>query len=175
MIVAKRYQGEKHFLTEFVQPNTASVITLLGRIQKMPGDFAANCLNWVRSNIEYPNGNAECVDWHYYEAFRIKGPNGQREVLRTKWATDFWQFPAETMSLKMGDCEDGSILLCSLLRHEYSEQDVFVTIGRFENMGHAWVTLQGQVFETSPCGGGGIYEEKYPYVAYYRFNDQVVY
>jgi transglutaminase-like putative cysteine protease len=176
MIVSKRYPGERHYITEFVQPGTASVVELAARIANMPGDFAMNCLRWVKQRIQYPSGpgGTECVDWHYYEAFRVFDEDGQRKVLAQRWATDFWQFPAETLSLKMGDCEDGSILLCSLLRTRVSEEDVFVTVGRHQWEGHAWVTYLGNVLETSPCGGDGLYKEVYPYAPNYRFNDILV-
>ena len=55
---------------------------------------------------------------------------------------DFWQFSNETIQLKTGDCEDFSILLCSLLRSNGWETDsVYVIVGKQNNQYHAWVRL----------------------------------
>lgn len=55
---------------------------------------------------------------------------------------DFWNFPQETLRDFIGDCEDTSILLASILRNKLSENNVYVTIGYFDNFGHAWVTIR---------------------------------
>ena len=55
---------------------------------------------------------------------------------------EYWQFPNETIQLNTGDCEDFSILLCSLLRSNGWETDsVYVIIGAQNNMYHGWVRL----------------------------------
>ena len=55
---------------------------------------------------------------------------------------DFWQFSNETIQLETGDCEDFSILLCSLLRSNGWETDsVYVVVGEQNNQYHAWVRL----------------------------------
>ncbi|TRO46280.1 transglutaminase domain-containing protein [Candidatus Bathyarchaeota archaeon] len=56
--------------------------------------------------------------------------------------SDFWQFSNETIQLKTGDCEDFSILLCSLLRSNGWETDsVYVIVGKQNDQYHAWVRL----------------------------------
>jgi transglutaminase-like putative cysteine protease len=58
---------------------------------------------------------------------------------------DYWQFPSETIRLGHGDCEDFALLLCSLLRAAgWPAEDVFVIlgIGRFEEVGHAYLTTR---------------------------------
>lgn len=177
MIVQKRYQGERHYINEFVQPRNASVVLLANQIAAQPGNFAQNCLKWVKSNMEYPlgqRGNMEYVDWHYTEAFRVVGKSGEVYPLEQRWAAEFWQFPAETIGMKVGDCDDLSILLCSLIRSREPGANCFVTVGVYNGLGHAWVSYNGIVFEPSPCSGDGIYPETYPYIPSYRFNEETL-
>jgi len=55
---------------------------------------------------------------------------------------DFWQLPQETLILRTGDCEDFSILLCSLLRaNGWSANDVYVVVGENDGSRHAWVKI----------------------------------
>ncbi len=57
-------------------------------------------------------------------------------------ASDYWQFPIETIECGTGDCEDLSILLCTLLRASgVPQDDVYVVIGAREgtNEYHAYV------------------------------------
>jgi hypothetical protein len=55
---------------------------------------------------------------------------------------DYWQFPNETMQLRTGDCEDFSLLLCSLLRADgWSPDSVYVIVGEQNNQYHAWVKV----------------------------------
>ena len=58
-----------------------------------------------------------------------------------RWGRDYWQTPEETLSYRTGDCEDFSILLCSLLRaYGIDAQQVYVALGvDGENDGHAFV------------------------------------
>ncbi len=58
-----------------------------------------------------------------------------------RWGRDYWQTPEETLSYRTGDCEDFSILLCSLLRaYGIDAQRVYVALGvDGENDGHAFV------------------------------------
>jgi predicted transglutaminase-like cysteine proteinase len=54
---------------------------------------------------------------------------------------DYWQSSEETLKLHMGDCEDFSILLCSLLRaYGIDPAQVFVALGDDgEGEGHAFI------------------------------------
>ena len=55
---------------------------------------------------------------------------------------EYWQFSNETMQLETGDCEDFSILLCSLLRSNgWSTDNVYVVVGEQNGQYHAWVRL----------------------------------
>jgi len=56
--------------------------------------------------------------------------------------SDYWQLPKETLQRGTGDCEDFSILLCSLLRaNGWSANDVYVVIGEKGESCHAWVKI----------------------------------
>jgi hypothetical protein len=61
--------------------------------------------NWVADNIDY-------------------------ESDQQRWADDYWQTPEETLSYRTGDCEDFSILLCSLLRaYGIDAERAYVALG----------------------------------------------
>jgi transglutaminase-like putative cysteine protease len=93
---------------------------------------------------------------------------------------DFWQFSNETIQLETGDCEDFSILLCSLLRSNGWETDsVYVIVGEQNNQYHAWVRLiwNDIQYNIEPQGSGFdmiigdvTYLSGYQAVCY--FNDQ---
>jgi hypothetical protein len=61
---------------------------------------------------------------------------------KERWGKDYWQTPEETLAYRTGDCEDYSILLCSLLRaYGIDAQRVYVALGvDGEDDGHAFVT-----------------------------------
>jgi hypothetical protein len=47
-----------------------------------------------------------------------------------RWGEDYWQTPEETLPYRTGDCEDFSILLCSLLRaYGIDAERVYVALG----------------------------------------------
>jgi len=58
-----------------------------------------------------------------------------------RWGKDYWQTPEETLSYRTGDCEDFSILLCSLLRNYGIEAErVYVALGVDDGEdGHAFL------------------------------------
>jgi transglutaminase-like putative cysteine protease len=58
-----------------------------------------------------------------------------------RWGKDYWQTPEETLAYRTGDCEDYSILLCSLLRaYGIDAQRVYVALGvDGQDDGHAFV------------------------------------
>lgn len=59
---------------------------------------------------------------------------------------EYWQFPAETISRGLGDCEDTSNLLCSLLRNF---TDAYVALGGYRGLGHAWVEAGHAILEST--------------------------
>ena len=93
---------------------------------------------------------------------------------------DYWQLAKETLSLGTGDCEDFSILLCSLYRAiGWDANQVYVVIGEKDGMYHAWVKLDVDVVgwqNIEPQAGGlntfvGDFLSLSDYTAKYNFND----
>jgi predicted transglutaminase-like cysteine proteinase len=94
--------------------------------------------------------------------------------------SEYWQLPIETLSLGTGDCEDFSILLCSLYRAiGWNENEVYVVVGEKEGMYHAWVKLNVDIIgwqNIEPQAGGlntlvGDFLSLSDYTAKYNFND----
>lgn len=169
--VKRRFGNELWDIRQFVQPATPGVVRLVAKLPAEKAAFIQAAWSWVVNNIKYPPGPPDKSDRHYREAFLP--PATARSV-----TYDYWSFPAETLALGIGDCEDASILLCSILRHRLGPEEVLVTIGEFNGFGHAWVTVGGLVLETTPPPQGATgyraLPEGRPYIPLLRFNDQVV-
>jgi hypothetical protein len=106
----------------FITPKDTSVIDLRNEILQDSIAFLTpdwmKFRDWVGNKIEYRSDS------------EIHG-----EI-------EYWQFSNETIQLETGDCEDFSILLCSLLRSNGWETDsVYVIVGEENNQYHAWVRL----------------------------------
>ncbi len=92
---------------------------------------------------------------------------------------EYWQFANETLQLETGDCEDFSILLCSLLRaNGWDSSSIHVIIGEQNDQHHAWVRLlyDGRQYNIEPQGTGfdiviGDYLNLSGFEAIYFFND----
>lgn len=172
-LVSKRYPGEQTDLTSFVQPHLPAVQSLAMSLPSK--DFVRNCWNWVVTNIKYPrldlpfNRKIEVAN----KAMAVGRIIGQSSPLLGSGSEDFWEFPAETLVLGEGDCEDTSILLCSLLRTRIPADEVSVTVGTYDGYGHAWVKYGNLLLETTK-GVTNTRPESYPYEAYVRFNDEMV-
>lgn len=72
--------------------------------------------NWVADNIDYMSDEE-------------------------RWGGDYWQTPEQTLFYRTGDCEDFSILLCSLLRaYGIDAEQVYVALGEDgQGEGHAFL------------------------------------
>ncbi|MGD2248553.1 MAG: transglutaminase domain-containing protein [Candidatus Methanofastidiosia archaeon] len=90
---------------------------------------------YVRKEIEYvTEGNPKKYSY-------------PRSFLRHKY--DFWQLPSETIQWRKGDCEDVSILLCTMMRAAgVSPDNVRVVVGLLRTEegeilgGHAWIEFK---------------------------------
>lgn len=146
----------------FITPNDPSVIALRDEILKdsiavLTPDWM-KFRDWVGNRIEYRFDS----DIH-----------GEKE---------YWQFANETILLETGDCEDFSILLCSLLRSNGWETDsVYVVVGEQNSQYHAWVKLiwNDLQYNIEPQGSGFdvlvgdmTYLSGYQAICY--FNDQEI-
>ena len=176
-----RYPGEELDIRELVQPESYSVKTVMSRVYN-PGltidQSIMRCWQFVCQEIDYPPGG----DWHRREAFPTRGLFSRSLVSQS--TPDFWSFPYETLSLGIGDCEDTSILLCSMLRNFRGANEVDVAMGYYDrphpSLGHAWVTINrlGQRYVLEPTLRNAlatIYQvtEAPPYLPYIRFNDML--
>lgn len=167
-VVRKRLPGEEWDVRQFVTPNAPGVARVEAQLPAGEREFVAAAWRWVAENIRYPEGPPDVEDEHYFAAFRGRTRRRYRVY-------DYWSFPAETLATGVGDCEDASFLLASILRRRLPDTRVFVTVGLFDNYGHAWVTVDGLVLETTPGLPSYVAaREQFPYAAFFRFNDTVV-
>lgn len=103
----------------YITPEDSIVEQTLDNILKNPiiPDWI-EIRDWIGNNIEY------------------KYDNDVHEI------SEYWQLPRETLSLRTGDCEDFSILLCSLYRAVgWDNDEVYVVLGEKDEYHHAWVKL----------------------------------
>ena len=158
--VPRSFSDKPELVKLFVTPREPSLVALKNELLEEGlinvKDWVA-LRNWVGNNIQYKYDD----DVH-----------GVR---------DYWQFGKETVALKTGDCEDFSILLCSLLRAAgYSPDDVYIVIGKNRNGYHAWVKINlGSLgwYNIEPQENGlatGAVDllTLSEYQAIYQFNDQ---
>lgn len=98
----------------------------------------------------------------------------------THGVSEYWQLPRETLSLRTGDCEDFSILLCALLRaNGWDENEVYVVLGEKDGNYHAWIRLNVDIIgwqNIEPQAGAlntfiGDFLSLSGYTAKYNFND----
>ena len=133
---ATRY-FDQNLCRTFVTPNDASVVELKNSILAGKPVITPNWVairDWVGTNVQYKSDS------------EVHGEN------------EFWQFPNETIPLRTGDCEDFSLLLCSLLRADGWPTDrVYVIVGvNAAAQYHAWVrvTWEGITYNIEPTANG---------------------
>ena len=156
----RTFSDDQELVKLFVTPREPRLVALKNEVLKdaplKVKDWIA-LRNWVGNNIQYRHDDA------------IHG------------VSDYWQFGKETVSLKTGDCEDFSILLCSLFRAAgYSPDDVYVVIGKNPNGYHAWVKINLETlgwYNLEPQENGwatlvGDFLTLSDYYALHQFNDQ---
>jgi hypothetical protein len=116
---------------DFIVPQDPRVQAIAGQIveklggQDTPAARLREAYNYVTLNVRYV---ADMTQFGYEEV---------------------WQMPDSTLKRGIGDCEDLSFLLCSLLRALGIRAGV--TFGTFKGVGHAWV-------EAYVDGSGGVLE-----------------
>lgn len=84
--------------------------------------------------------------------------------------SEFWQFPQETLRNLDGDCEDTSILLCSMLQNSYES---YVVLGNYCGYGHAWCELNGAILE-STYTKARLVPDPLNYCPYVYFNEREI-
>ena len=90
---------------------------------------------------------------------------------------DYWAIPAEMLASRHGDCDDSSILLCSILRNFIPADQVYCAFGIWNEggrpEGHMWVITGGTNGEDQIIESTASYRRpnKGSYVIYGIFND----
>jgi len=134
-LFGKRFKGEKYDLREFVQPDTLMVRELASKL-KTPEE----CYRWVVEEVDYPYRPSWPSWTMVFSDFHSLFRHPPRPRLSFNFL-DYWKFPSETIRDRVGDCEDSSFLLASLLRS--LEKNVYAVLGYIEvdgrRYGHAWV------------------------------------
>jgi hypothetical protein len=150
---------DENLCRSFITPEDQNVVGLKNKILRdkfvLTSDWIA-LRDWVGNNIQY-RSDPEI--------------HGEKE---------YWQFSNETIQLRTGDCEDFSILLCSLLRADgWPPDNVYVIVGEQNNQYHAWVRIIWNDIEYSiepQANGfaviGGDILSLSGYTAKYYFNDE---
>ncbi|MBA7485575.1 hypothetical protein ES704_01614 [subsurface metagenome] len=85
---------------------------------------------------------------------------------------EFFQFPSETLARELGDCEDTSILLTSLLKA--GGIPAHVALGDYQGYGHSWVIENGFIYETT-FTHARIVPDPQDYCPYVYFDNQQVF
>jgi len=119
--------------TQFIMPDDPSVVAVAQQIiaslgeEDSPQARLREAYNFVTLNIKYA------------------------EDMRSYGFEEVWQLPKTTLERKLGDCEDLSFLLCSLLLALGVRSRV--VMGEWKGKGHAWVEAQvngtGGILETT--------------------------
>lgn len=173
LVVKKRYGGERLDIREFIRPDSFMVQELVASLPPDPDTYYA----WVVRHIAYPFGDEAVLDLH--QECRYVTRTGRWQICEQ--TDDFWSYPSETLADRVGDCDDKSFLLVSMLRHLYGPDQVFATVGYWQGFGHVWVVLalpEGwRVYETTlervPNPIPHVVERP-PYDPLLRFNDLAV-
>lgn len=181
--VRKRYGNQELDVREFVLPGGTMVAEALEGISAGADGQEGliwRCWDWVCREIKYPP--LPYPDYHREEAFLRGSSLPWLGFMRIKRSTkyEFWQFPFETIDHRLGDCEDTSILLCSLLRNPLPADKVHVAVGTYAGYGHGWIRLvkdgEKYVIETTlnKAFPDGPYQviEAHPYRPLLYFNDK---
>ena len=167
--VQKRFGRETLDVREFIRPTSYMVAEVSDRLWRRTRSiqmFVQKAYAFILTEVRTPTGNLVTRDWHQLNAFHDEG---SARPLVTEQANDFWAFPSETLTQRIGDCDDKCILLTSMLRRYIGANRVFCTVGALNGVGHMWVTVDGRVLETT--AERPPVQEGPPYDPMFRFND----
>jgi len=127
-------------LNELIDYNSYQIEKYVDGVET-PKDLADKVIR----EVKYPFHHGIPDDLHVWNAF-----HGKKCY---KVHADFWQKGSETAFIKMGDCEDSSILYVTAARKMgVDSKDVFVVFGYVEDEngkflgGHAWVYVRHPSF-----------------------------
>jgi len=156
MIVSFRF-GDRWDIRRFIDPDNPDVKDVAQRFAHLPKEQRVIELwRFVTEDIRYPFTLAGVADdLHRLHAFPLKNYPIVGQLFRiSRDQVDFFQLPSETLAWGIGDCEDTSILLTSLLRsgNLCSPEEVFAALGFVGENGHVWVEYKGRMMETTLDG-----------------------
>ncbi len=114
-------EGREYRINAFLRPYDDCVRQVASQIKRTCHDLRSRILaafNFVSTRIRYVSDK------------QLRG------------LPEYWQFPCETLENRMGDCEDTSFLLASLiLALGVNKRHVRVVLGKYYGKGHAWVEV----------------------------------
>lgn len=168
--------GELLLPQEFIRPRQVEDLAAELTRGLSEDDAVLACWSYVCERITYPPD-----DYHSLMAFTAADlPFFGRRYLVRRSTPEFWQYPAETLDwgygdddnrILLGDCDDTSILLVSLLRNFISAERVWVVVGKIPTGHHAWVELDDIIFETTLSSAPASPLSCTRYVGRWKFND----
>ncbi len=91
-----------------------------------------------------------------------------KHVTYTSDLGEMWQFPSETLSRTLGDCEDSTFLFVSLAR--IFDPQVWAVLGSYQGYGHAWASKGSTILETTYTSARPVTDPE-AYEAMVMFND----
>jgi len=113
-----RYGKFREF-NKYLTPYEYLIREISKHISRNNNNVIAGCFNYVTRMIEYKKDISQ---------YKMK---------------EYWATPLETLKRGMGDCEDSSFLLASLLLAAgVNPRNVRVVLGRSNGEGHAWVEVR---------------------------------
>lgn len=136
-IIGKRFWDFE--LNELVDLDSYQV----GKYSKEIRDDPRLVANAVIREVEYPIYLGQPDDHHVWNCF-----HGEYKFCKTV-LLDFWQKASETAVMKVGDCEDSSVLYVALAGKLVGAEDVYEVIGLVKDVdtgqvlgGHGWAVCK---------------------------------
>ncbi len=129
--ISASFFGEGDWLTEFITPNSLEVQKLYKDLTRGIGDQRSR----VTALHQFVGGAIKYVPY-VHASMTVEGITSRN--------SDAWLHPAITRRVGIGNCANKAFLLTSLLRNEFSPNDVHAVLGNLYNGkagGHAWVQL----------------------------------
>ena len=169
ILVKKRFGEETLSVQEFIRPNTYMVAEWADAIWSQSAgvkDYIHRLHRSVLYDIHSPTASPARQDWHGMRAYF---DHGSDTPLISLQANDFWAYPSETLTNKVGDCDDKCILLVSGLRRRM--KNAWCTVGTYQGIGHMWVLVGNHTLLETMSQYRSMGREQPPYEPMFRFND----
>ncbi|MBA7680614.1 hypothetical protein ES703_88935 [subsurface metagenome] len=170
--------GELHIPQDFIRIDSTVCEVVSAFVGLSEEEAVLGLWDFVCRTIEYPStATGLPADRHVLHAFPYAdlGFLGGLRYRIKRSNNEWWEFPSETLSWKIANCEGTAIALCALLRcYGIGAERVKVVVGEIPQGRHAWVTLDGCDLETTLSSAPNPAWRTYPeYVRHWCFNDMV--